>query len=206
MPEQNKSAENEVAASTFIQLQYESVRKEVEAAQDRILKMVVGGVLLVPVAEYLDQVHDIAIVKFLLPCIVLFLFMLTRAQYEAMTRCARYVRSEIEPHFEPHIRGWETWLGTERGVYERAVGLAAAALFVLFYVVSAWISATVVVSGESNDPIFERANERLMGLTWFSNPELAWFAIVAGLYVCLAMVIVPLNEWFFYRRRSQNRE
>src|SRR5207253_2013711 len=101
----------------FLQLQYETLRKEIEEAHGRAFKIIIGGLTIVPAIwsaiRSLDKAIDLGPVTLLLPFIVVVTVLLFLAQNAAIMRCGRYIRLNIE-NAVPSIIGWETWLEKPR--------------------------------------------------------------------------------------------
>ena len=104
----------------FLELEYSTLRKEIETVRDRYFRINAGALFIVPAAQIVAEVAGSGTngssigSSFLalgilapLPIIVLCLYMLYFSEYSATGRCATYIREHNE-HF--HIgKGTKRW-------------------------------------------------------------------------------------------------
>lgn len=98
----------------FLELQYVTLRKEIEASKSNMFKLVVGGSAVIPAAQSLANTYAIGAITLALPLIVVVLVLLFLAENHAMMRAGTYILEEIEPNIEG-VTGWETWLSSAKG-------------------------------------------------------------------------------------------
>src|SRR5215212_10401653 len=118
----------------FLQSQYDTLRKEIEASKERLFKIGAGALILVPAVEILaiavketvlanqhtsanEPIGSILVIPLLvllllLPIIVLVLHALFFSEHVSISRCGRYIRDYIEPRVKT-LEGWEGWMGWE---------------------------------------------------------------------------------------------
>ena len=108
----------------FLELEYVTLRKEIEACQTRHFRMVAGALFSVPAIPAIANIikangsglgPDIVALALLTPLPLIFLSLYLRFFHEhhMMGRCAKYIREQIEPTVEG-VRGWETWLSEQK--------------------------------------------------------------------------------------------
>jgi hypothetical protein len=130
----NSSDEKDLDQSKFFELEYNTLRKEIETRADRHFKIAAGTLLIVPAVSILAKATEKSsgastppvgaetvppppllppltlTLLMVLPMIVLALYALYVSEHHAIHRCARYIRAYIEGQIEPKPKGWETWL------------------------------------------------------------------------------------------------
>ena len=129
----------------FLELQYATLRKEIEVSKSNMFKLVVGGGALIPTAQSLANTYSIGVITLALPLIVVVLVLLFLAENHAMMRAGTYILEQIEPNIEGVI-GWETWLNSSKGdVAKRTVDklliFAFAVLAASYFMVSVVLAA-----------------------------------------------------------------
>lgn len=97
---------------TYIQLQFQVLRQEIDSINDRLFRIIVGGAGVVPVAQFVADTLHLSVVTLLLPMIVLIVVFLFLSQQNAMMRCGCYIREQLEPAMfgATDVMGWEMWL------------------------------------------------------------------------------------------------
>ena len=135
----------------FFELQYMTLRKEIEDIHSRMFTLLVGGSALVPAAQYVSESFNVGIVLFALPFLVVILVLLFLSQNIAIMRCGQFIREHIEPQAEG-IAGWENWeeetqekgQTIDRRVVDKLVMLSFYALFGVYYIVSVYLGIKAV--------------------------------------------------------------
>ena len=95
----------------FIELEYLTLRKEIESSKANMFKLAIGGGTAVPIAQYFAHTYAIGEITLALPLMVVVLVLLFLAENHAVMRAGTYTLQEIEPRILG-INGWETWLST----------------------------------------------------------------------------------------------
>lgn len=103
----------QVSREKFTELEYESLRREIETSKANMFKLVVGGAAVVPAAQSLANTYDIGAITLALPLIVVVLVLLFLTENHAVMRAGTYILEKIEPNVEGS-GGWETWLNSSR--------------------------------------------------------------------------------------------
>ena len=177
----------------FLELQYLTLRKEIEETKGRIFKIIVGGASVVPAAQFLAQTYDVGVIMLLLPFLVIIIILLFLAENNALMRCGRYIRLHIEPYIrlpiEPTIpegiMGWETWEEEtsekkktsefDPRAADRYLIYSFYLLATLYYIVSVYLAASFT---------YTNTTYSLIGLT-----------VVLGTYIALgiwvAILVIP---------------
>jgi hypothetical protein len=126
-----------------IKLEFDTLRKEIEAAKIWEVRLLVGGLVGFPAAfEFARKTDDSSnfylVVCFLPLGILVLSFLVAFVRWSAM-RCGQYIREVLEPHFP--LGGWETWLGEDkvRRRSERLLANAFLLLVSIYYIVAASI-------------------------------------------------------------------
>jgi hypothetical protein len=192
--------------NTFVEAEYNALRQEITDCEDRNFKLIAGGLLIVPTAEYLAKTQHIGIIRLLLPLIIIAFFILFFAQLQAIKRCGVYIRLYIERDV-PGVTGWENWLSgpAPRG-YETLLNVSVYLISALFYVIALLIAATVNLSG---DPVLEYLDK--LPPSVLTHPE-TWPRAAIGMYTCLgiavaaASALVYLHSEAMYTKTKQEAE
>lgn len=129
----------------FLELQYNTLRKEIEVSKSNMFKLIVGGAGIIPAAQSVADVYAIGAITLALPLIVVVLVLLFLAENHAMMRAGTYILEQIEPKVKG-ITGWETWLSSaEKGSGKRTVDklliLAFSILAASYFLVSVILAA-----------------------------------------------------------------
>ena len=93
----------------FLELEYQTLRNEIEKSKENMFKLLVGGAAVIPAAQSVASTYSIGAITIALPLIVGVLVLLFLAENHSMMRAGTYILEEIEPNVEGS-GGWETWL------------------------------------------------------------------------------------------------
>jgi hypothetical protein len=125
-----------------IKIEYDTLRKEIEAAKVWEVRLLVGGLIGFPAAfEWVQKTSssELSFLPWLLPVGVIVLsFLVGFIRWSAM-RCGRYICDVLEPHFP--LDGWESWRGKSeiRRGPERLLAAAFLIVLILYYGVAVTI-------------------------------------------------------------------
>jgi hypothetical protein len=101
----------------FMELQYETLRKEIEYSKERVFKIVAGEAFVVPAAQFVSIASDSgSFIKLILPFLVMILVLRFLYENNCIFRSGFYIRKYIEPCLKPKIDqvvGWEEWLESD---------------------------------------------------------------------------------------------
>ncbi len=132
----------------FLKLQFETLRKEIEATKDRIFKLVGFGVITVPAAHFFSQVYKLDVVLISIPILVIVISLLYLSENHDLMRCGRYIRLHIEPEIKDFI-GWENWLEKvdefEKRSVDKFVSYCFYILFSVYFIGSIYIATKFVL-------------------------------------------------------------
>jgi len=169
-------AQVEFPAERFLELQYSSLRREIEQCKSRLFQIAVGGAIVVPAAQYIADVHRIGSITLALPLLVVILVLLFLSENHAIMRCGSYLLQHVEP-LVPGVVCWEEWLHSSHQSRLRSVDR----LVVLAFSVLAGVYFLVSVTMAAN---FARDQFGQQGQY-----------LVAGLYLGLGVVLGALVYW-----------
>lgn len=170
-------------SSRFLEAEYNALRQEIKDCQDRNFKLITGGLLIVPTAEYLAKTQNIGVIRLLLPFIVMSFFILFFAQLQAIRRCGVYIKLHIE-RAVPERTGWEHWLsGPAPRDYEKLLNTSVYLLSALFYTIAVLIAATVNYSGDVVLEFLDRLP------TSVPTHPAGWPSAAIGIYLCLGTAV-----------------
>lgn len=129
----------------FIELQYTTLRKEIETSKTNMFQLIVGGAAVIPAAQSLANTYSIGIVTLALPLIVVVLVLLFLTENHSMMRAGAYILEHIEPHI-PDVVGWETWLNSNKGTsgkrtVDKLLVFSFAVLASCYFIVSVVLAA-----------------------------------------------------------------
>ncbi|TMC05668.1 MAG: hypothetical protein E6J41_21475 [Chloroflexi bacterium] len=93
---------------TFLELEYLTLRKEIEDCLERSFQIMVGGATLIPILTGVIQSYKATPILMALPMMVVVIALLYLNQWNSIMRCGRYIRTRIEPQLG--VAGWESWL------------------------------------------------------------------------------------------------
>jgi len=173
--------------SAFVEAEYNALRQEIHDCEDRNFKLIAGGLLIVPTAEYLAKTQEIGIIRLLLPLIVIAFFILFFGQLQAIRRCGVYIKLYIERDV-PGVTGWENWLSAPapRG-YERLLNVSVYLISALFYMIAVLIAANINLSG---DPVLESLDR--LPPSVLTHPD-TWPRAATGMYTCLGIAVTAAS-------------
>ena len=104
-----KSASLDMSFEKFFELQFQTLRKEIEDAKKREFQLLVGGPILIPTIQSFAFGYNFEAIILALPLIIT-IYSLTLAFVRGTAmRCGKYIRTELESKCHS-IEGWETWL------------------------------------------------------------------------------------------------
>jgi hypothetical protein len=134
----------------FLELQFQTLRKEIEETKGRIFKLEVGGVgipILPIVFQFFSNVfykagnsttgmsfeYAVAFLTLVAPFFIIGLILAFIAEKMTLMRCGRYIRYHIEPVISS-VTGWENWLETAHQRRERDCDQFVAQSFAFLWV------------------------------------------------------------------------
>jgi len=98
----------------YLQLEFQSLRLEIENAKERAFKIYGIGGIVVPIISVLGEAGKLPnVVKLFLPFFILGACVLFLAETRGIKRCGKYIRKVIEVNIIDNERsaiGWESWL------------------------------------------------------------------------------------------------
>jgi hypothetical protein len=102
-----------VDRKTYQELEYLTLRKEIEDSLERSFQIMIGGATLVPILVGILAYYTATPILLALPLMVVVIALLYLNQWNSIMRSGRYIRTRIE---EPIMNGggWETWLELPR--------------------------------------------------------------------------------------------
>lgn len=155
----------------FIELQYLTLRKEIEYSKANMFKLAIGGGTAVPIAQYFAHTYAIGEITLALPLMVVVLVLLFLAENHAVMRAGTYILQEIEPRILG-IKGWETWLSLASGnvgtrTVDKLVVIAFSVLASSYFLVSVVLAVRY-------------ANEEFGG---------HWIYLVSGSYLGVGLIL-----------------
>ena len=129
----------------FIELQYDTLRKEIETSKSNMFKLIIGGSAVIPTAQSIAVTYSIGAITLALPLIVVVLVLLFLAENHAMMRAGTYILEEIESKIEG-VKGWETWLSsanenTGKRTVDKLLVFAFSILAASYFIVSVILAA-----------------------------------------------------------------
>jgi hypothetical protein len=95
--------------SRFLELQYLTLRKEIEDCLQRAFQVMVGGATLIPILVGIIGHYSATPILLALPMMVVVTALLYINQWNMIMRSGRYIRTRIEPEILGDV-GWEGWL------------------------------------------------------------------------------------------------
>ena len=130
---------------SFREIEYMSLRKEIETSKSNMFKLVIGGAAVIPAVQSLGNSFQIGAITLALPLIVVVLVLLFLTENHAMMRAGTYILEEIEPRLT-EAGGWETWLNTSKGgsgkrTVDKLLIIAFAVLASSYFIVSVVMAA-----------------------------------------------------------------
>lgn len=104
----------------FLELQYLTLRKEIEDSLNRSFQIMVGGATLIPILVGILGHYTATPILLTLPMMVVVIALLYLNQWNSIMRCGRYIRTRIEPKVLGD-KGWEAWLESHPDTHMGAV-------------------------------------------------------------------------------------
>lgn len=165
--------ETESGGREYLKWQFDALRSEIENCMDRRFKIMTGGIAFVPAAQFTSDKLELGYGNFLLPLVSLAIALLFVAENNAIMRCGRYIRLEIESRF-PTAPGWEGWLETQHDFDSRMVDKLTVIGF--YILIATYYTVSVIVAVATAADEYE--------------PLLAW--ALGAFYVALAAALLAL--------------
>lgn len=135
--------------SEFLKWQYDALRKEIDATKDRIFKTTGFGLVAIPIANSIAYIYQAKPLVLLLPVLVIVVALVYLSENQALMRCGRYIRLQIEPRAKGVV-GWETWLESHDPFGPRDVDehltRSFLLLFLIYLIASVYLASQVVLS------------------------------------------------------------
>lgn len=145
----------------FLELEYLTLRKEIETAKSNLFKLVVGGAAVIPTAQSLANTYSIGAITLALPLIVVVLVLLFLTENHSMMRAGTYILEQIEPNVEG-VTGWETWLNSAHGgVGKRTVDKML--IFAFAVLAASYFMVSVVLAARHAHQEFGQQGQYLFG-------------------------------------------
>lgn len=131
---------SEAWVQKFRELEYVTLRSEIEVAKSNMNKLTVGGAAIVPTAQSLANTYEIGEITLALPLIVVVLVLLFLTENHAVMRAGTYILKRIEPAVGQN-GGWETWLAigsrkSRRRTVDKLLVISFSVLASCYFVVS----------------------------------------------------------------------
>jgi hypothetical protein len=101
--------EGTVDKNRFLELQYLTLRKEIEDSLARAFQIMIGSAALIPLLVGIIGHYTATPILMTLPMMVVVSALLYLNQWNSIMRCGRYIRMKIEPQIVGN-QGWEGWL------------------------------------------------------------------------------------------------
>lgn len=109
-----------VDKTRFQELQFLTLRKEIEDSLNRSFQIMVGGATLVPILVGILGHYTATPILLTLPMMVVVIALLYLNQWNSIMRCGRYIRTRLEPEMTSE-EGWEAWLESNPDMHLGAV-------------------------------------------------------------------------------------
>lgn len=131
--------------SKFIELEYATLRKEIETSKANMFNLAVGGSAVIPAAQSVADSYSIGVITLALPLVVVVLVLLFLAENHSMMRAGTYILQEIETKVEG-VKGWETWLNSAQAnigtrTVDKLLIFAFSVLAASYFIVSVVLAA-----------------------------------------------------------------
>jgi hypothetical protein len=104
----------------FQELQFLTLRKEIEDCLNRSFQIMVGGATLVPILVGILGHYTATPILLTLPMMVVVIALLYLNQWNSIMRCGRYIRTKVEPELMGD-EGWEAWLESHLDIHMGSV-------------------------------------------------------------------------------------
>jgi hypothetical protein len=156
--------EQVVDRAKYLELEYQTLRKEIEKSKENMFKLVVGGAAVIPAAQSLASTYDIGTITIALPLIVVVLVLLFLAENHSMMRAGTYILEQIEPSVEGN-GGWETWLHSSKyGTSTRSVDKML--IFAFAVLASCYFLVSVVLAVRHALTEFGKQGQYMLGIAY----------------------------------------
>ncbi len=133
----------------FAKQEYLALRKEIEESKTRVFQTMGFGLVVVPGSHFIAQKYELDTAILGLPLLVVVVALIYMAESNAIMRCGRYIRLNIEPR--ARVQGWEAWLertdSFDRRAVDRSMSYAFYLLFLVYFIGSVFM-ATRFALGE----------------------------------------------------------
>lgn len=147
----------------FLELQFITLRKEIEVSKKNMFNLVVGGAAVIPTAHSLASTYSIGALTLALPLVVAVLVLLFLVENHSMMRAGTYILEQIEPNIE-NVTGWETWLNAAKDGGNRTVDKLLVAAFAIL--TASYFIATVVLAVRHASTEFGEHGQYLAGVAY----------------------------------------
>lgn len=177
---------------SFQELQYRTLRTEIENGLERVFKIMVGGATLIPILVGIAGHYSATPILMALPLTAVVTALLYLNQWNGIMRCGCYIRTKIEPEVIGSD-GWEAWLESPSPSVGRARNrLVDDYLTYAFYLLSAayYVAASYIAFA--------------YGYTDF-GPLVAWPALGAYLMIGAVMGTVVVRQLSFNTALREER-
>jgi len=175
---------------SFCNLEFMTLRKEIEETKSRIYKTLSFGVFLIPGAQYIATMHNVQELSMAVPLLVIVVVLIHLAEIAALMRCGRYIRLVIEPYLAQsgcQLKGWEAWLeeSEDRRGVDRWMTIASYVLFLTYYFLSILFVYT--------------AARTIFSEIW------AIFLIIVYAVIGVAVLVYVVQQWPWVTRTTHPR-
>jgi hypothetical protein len=186
----------------FLELQYNTLRKEIETRQDRHFKLAAGALVIVPAVQLLSAgtngagtngaAADVALLLIASsPLLVLSLYIVYFSEHLSIMRCGRYIKGQIEEPIKsaiPEIIGWETWLEEDPRRHETQQMIGFHLFYIPLYVIAAIAAASAVTRLLDSTAAFWS-----IAASWLTFVVYGIVGVLAGRYVWIEKQAMPTD-------------
>jgi len=127
----------------FIEVQFNSLRREIEASKANLFKTIGFGLAGIPGMYFVAASFDLDFLIAAIPLLVIVIGLLYLSESHAIMRCGRFIREEIEPQVSGGPK-WETWLADDkfdRRTVDRFLMYAFFLLCAIYYIATSAMAA-----------------------------------------------------------------
>ncbi len=132
----------------YLELEYQTLRKEIEDSLNRSFQIMVGGTTLIPALIGVLAYYAATAILMALPLMVVVIALLYLNQWNSIMRCGRYIRTRIELPIMGS-GGWEAWLethpGSGSGAYDNRL-VDSYLVYAFYLLIAAYYFATCYVA------------------------------------------------------------
>lgn len=134
---------------SFMELQYMTLRREIEVSKANMFRLIVGGAAVIPVAQSVAATYSIGAITLALPFVVVVLVLLFLAENRSVMRAGTFILHQIEP-LSAEVPGWETWLSNGRDemssrIVDKLLVFAFSVLAACYFMVSVVLAVRYAV-------------------------------------------------------------